>query len=372
MTKPFRVAAIGSTGKGNFGHGLDTAFKGLDGVDFVAVADDDPQGLEAAGKRTGARTRYSDYRDMLAQEKLDVVSIGPRWVDRRIEMASAAAKAGCHIYCEKPLAADLVEADKMLDACAKAGVKLTVAHQFRGMLPVRQAHQELTAGKFGKLIQMRARPKDDERGGGEELIVHGTHLMDLMIYFAGPPRWVSGYIGVGSRAATRDDRRNATEPLGPVAGDSVTATFGFDHGVRGFFDSTAKLHRDGRTPYGLLLECEEARLLIRSLGDVYIYAANAIVPENPMLTFQKLWVEEWHFYPDHKPRPMNDWIHRGNQILVKDFLNAIVQNKNPPTSGPDARLALEMIQGVYASHFASGARMSIPLQQRQHPLGTID
>ena len=75
MARRYRAAAIGSTGKGNFGHGLDTALKGIDGVDLVAIADDDPKGLIAAGKKTGIANLYADYREMLTRENLDVVSI---------------------------------------------------------------------------------------------------------------------------------------------------------------------------------------------------------------------------------------------------------------------------------------------------------
>lgn len=370
MNKRIRAAAIGSTPRGGFGHGLDTAFKNVDGVDLVAIADDDPKGLEAAGKRTGARALYRDYSEMLAKEKPDVVSVGPRWVDQRVAMVTAAAQAGCHIYCEKPLAADLADADAMLAACAKAGVKMAVAHQFRAMPPVRQALADVRAGKYGPLLRLRARPKDDHRGGGEELIVHGTHLMDLMIAFAGPPRWVSGHLAVGGRDATKADKRQATEPLGPVAGDSVAATFGFDGGVRGFFDSTVKMHRNDRPVYGVLVECAEASLLIRSPGDVFVYPAASAVPENAKLAWQKIWVQDWHFTPDHKPRPLNDWIHRGNTVLVRGLLDAVEQKRSPTASGDDARLALEMIQGVYASHFAGGRRLPVPLKERRHPLET--
>src|SRR5262249_54554494 len=151
------------------------------------------RGLESAGRRTGAKRLYRDYRDMLRKEKPDVVAVGPRWVDQRVEMVTACAEAGCHVYCEKPLAADLADADAMLAACAKAKVLIAAAPQSRAMPPIRQALATLSAGKYGKRVRLRARPKDDHRGGGEELIVHGTHLMDLMVWIAGAPRWVSGH-----------------------------------------------------------------------------------------------------------------------------------------------------------------------------------
>ena len=117
------------------------------------------------------------------------------------------------------------------------GVKIALAHQFRGMPPVQRAIRDVRAGKYGKLLRMYARPKDDHRGGGEELTVHGTHLFDMMIAFAGRPRWVSGHIAVGHRNATERDRREGNEPVGPIAGDSIAATFGFSSGVHGFFHS---------------------------------------------------------------------------------------------------------------------------------------
>lgn len=368
MAKTYRAAVIGSTAKGGYGHGLDTAFRNVENVQVVAIADDSPQGLQAAGRKLNVARLYSDYREMLAKEKPDIVSIGPRWVTERVAMVSAAAEAGCHIYCEKPFAGDLVAADAMLAACNKARVKIAVAHQFAGMAPVRQALADLKAGKFGKLLRMWSRPKDDPRGGGEELIVHGTHLFNLMIAIAGDPRWASGHITMGGRDVTKADVRKGNEPVGPIAGDSISAAFGFDNGVRAFFDSTANQARAGRDLYGLLVECETATLNLRSPGDIYVYPAPLVQPENAKFAWEKIWVEQWHFTPEHKPRPMNDWIDRGNAVLVRDLLAAIEQDREPPASGRAAHLITEMIQGVYASHFEGGRRLPIPLAVRTHPL----
>ena len=114
--KMYRAAAIGRTGGGNYGHGLHLAYKGLDNVEFVAVADPDDAGREKARAETGAKRAYSDYHNMLSEEDLDIVSVCPRWVDCHLEMVLACIDAGCHVYCEKPIAMSLKDGDTMMEA----------------------------------------------------------------------------------------------------------------------------------------------------------------------------------------------------------------------------------------------------------------
>lgn len=370
MGQRLRAAAIGSTKRGGFGHGHDVVFMGLETVEFIAIADDDAAGRESIVKKTGVPRAYADYRELLAKERPDIVSIGPRWVDQRVAMVEAAAQAGCHIYCEKPLAGDLADADRMLDACQRAGVRIAVAHQSRATPPVQTTLAEMRHGRFGKLLRMRARGKEDRRGGGEDLIVLGTHVIDLMTLFAGVPRWASGCIAHDNRMVRREDRRLPSEPVGVIAGNNISATFGFDAGVFASFESRADVSRSGRSPFGVFLECEEATICIRG-GEVYLYPGSTVVPEDEKAAWKKVWVEDWHFYPDHKPRPMGNWIERGNKILVRDLIDAVAQKRKPLSSGDDARMALELIQGIYASHLSGGLRVTIPLANRRHPLTDV-
>lgn len=76
-TAKFRVAIIGRTGKGDYGHGLDVVWHEIEQADVVAVADPDPQGRAAAAERTGAPRAYSDYRQMLEKERPQIVSVAP-------------------------------------------------------------------------------------------------------------------------------------------------------------------------------------------------------------------------------------------------------------------------------------------------------
>lgn len=364
----YRVGIIGSTKRGGYGHGMDTAFKDAALFEVVAVADDDPDGLAATGKRLGITRLYADFREMLAKEKPDIAGIGPRWVSDRVAMVSAAAAAGCHIFLEKPLAATLRDADAMLAACERAKVKCALAHQLRAMPPLRQAFADIRAGKFGKVLRLYGQPTDDARGGGEELIVHGTHFFDLMISLAGPPRWVSAHLAAGDRDVTPDDKHEGREPVGPIAGDSAAVMIGFDHGVRGFWNSTASLNREG-VIYGLLIQCEKATICMRTRGEVFVYPGPVIEPENDQRAWEKVWVESWHFTAEHKPDPLKDYLLRGNQTLVRELVAAIENNTEPAASLRDAVLVTEIIQGAYASHFAGGKRLPIPLADRRHPLG---
>ena len=112
--KTYKAAAIGSTGAGNFGHGLHLPYKRLDHVEMISVADEDETGRAKAQSDSRAKRAYKDYRVMLREEDLDIVSVSPRWLDQRLEMVLACVEAGCHVYCEKPFAISLEDGDQMV------------------------------------------------------------------------------------------------------------------------------------------------------------------------------------------------------------------------------------------------------------------
>src|SRR6476646_12090525 len=117
MANKYRVAVIGRTGKGNYGHGLDTVWLKCDKAEIVAVADENEAGRAAAVKRLSAKAAYADYREMLAKEKPQIVSVADRWPDCHREMVVACAEAGASIFLEKPVAQTLQQADEMVAAC---------------------------------------------------------------------------------------------------------------------------------------------------------------------------------------------------------------------------------------------------------------
>src|SRR3954451_10328774 len=117
--KRYRVAIIGRTGKGNYGHGLDTVWLNNDRAEIVAVADEDEKGRAAAATRLKAPNAYADYKEMLAKEKPQIVSAADRFLDTHRDMVIACAEVGASMFLEKPLCRTLAEADEMIAACDK-------------------------------------------------------------------------------------------------------------------------------------------------------------------------------------------------------------------------------------------------------------
>src|SRR5437868_2906835 len=157
MLKTYRVAVIGRTGKGNYGHGLDVVWKEIDGVEIVAVADEDEKGRTAATERLGTKNAYADYQTMLDKVQPHIVSVAPRYPDCHRDMVIACAKAGASILLEKPMARTLAEADEMVTACETHHVKLAIAHQTRYSPRLKRVRELLADGKLGDLLEMHAR-----------------------------------------------------------------------------------------------------------------------------------------------------------------------------------------------------------------------
>ncbi|MEO7650858.1 MAG: Gfo/Idh/MocA family oxidoreductase [Bryobacteraceae bacterium] len=355
MPKTYRVAVIGRTGKGNYGHGLDSVWKLFPNVKVVAIADEDPAGLAKAGGRLGVRALYADYQKMLRAEKPDVVAVSPRWVDCHHDMVIAAAEAHASIYMEKPIARTLAEADRMIRACDSAHVKLAVAHQMRISPNLDLVRERIKAGAIGELQEMRGRGKEDARVGGEDMMVLGPHIMDLMRQFAGDPQWAFGRVTAQDRDITRRDAVEGPEGMGLIAGDAIAGSFAFAGGLTGYFSSKRSPEKSGKR-FGLDL-----------YGSLGIISIRAGIDPTVQICASPQWnTAPWMplELPGNPPRRSNDV---ANGALVADLLEAIEQDRPPKSSGADARWNLEMVHALYRSQ-RSGKREPLPAQSREHPL----
>jgi predicted dehydrogenase len=261
-----KAAVIGHTGKGNYGHELDLVFNDRPNIEVVAVADPDAAGRAKAAARCKAAREYPDYRQMLEKEKPDLVCVAPRWTDQHHAMTLAALQIGAHAYLEKPFTQTLAEADDLLAVAEKAGLKIAVAHQMRLAPSIRFVKKALEDGAIGQLLEIRAHGKQDTRAGGEDMVVLGTHLFDLMRLFAGDASWCAARVLQEGREVTLKDARTPAENIGPVVGDEIQAQFAFANGVNGSFTSRGK-NRQTAGHWGL--ELVGVKGVVKILADVY-------------------------------------------------------------------------------------------------------
>ena len=365
----YRAGAIGRTGRGNWGHGLDTAFVGTPGVDFVAVADDDPDGLRDAGERTGAGALYGDYREMLERERLDFVAVCPRWLGARAEMVIAATDAGVRgIFCEKPFARTLAEADAMLEACERAGTRVAVAH--RRANPYEQRTKSMVdEGAIGELQSLRGQGKCDHRSGAEDLMVLGTHMMDSMRYVAGSDVvWASGRVTQDGRDVAVEDIREGDEEMGLIAGNGVYATYAFENGVTASFESQPVEMPPGGSSslFGFEAYGTQGIISVRNSpsGNMFVYPHSRWIPGSKD-EWMPVVIEEWE--REQRERGVSSTA-LSNKIIVNELIQAVDEDRDVvfSSSGKDGRAAIEMIMAVHESH-RLGERVYFPLENRENP-----
>jgi predicted dehydrogenase len=362
--KTVRVAVIGRTGKGNYGHGLDTIWLQVPNVEIVAVADENEKGRAAAVAKLRAKAGYADYREMLAKERPQVVSVADRWPDCHRDMVLACAEHGANIFLEKPAARTLQEADEMVAACEKHHVKCAVAHQTRYSPRVKVIRDLIGEGKIGDVIELHGHGKEDQRGGGEDLMVLGTHTFDLMRYLVGDARWCFARINQSGRKAVAGDVRPGGEQIGPIVGDHITATYGFDGLAVGRY-TTLKAKAGAGSRFSLEIRGTKGMIHVGfgALPPAYLCEDPAWMPGKSKAAWQQITSAGVG-----KPEPLKAGdVGNGNIWCVQDLLKAVAEDRQPLDGIADGRAALEMILAVYESHRTEKA-VELPLKNRKHPL----
>ena len=363
MNKTYRVAIIGSTGRGNYGHGLDTVWRAIPQAEVAGVADDDKAGLAAAVERTGAKTGYSDYRQMLETEKPDIVAIGPRWIDRHHAMVMTCAEYGCHMYMEKPFCRTLEEADEMVSVCEMKHLKLAIAHGCRYTPQLTVARDLIREGAIGDILELRARGKEDaRRGGGEDLWVLGTHMLDLMRAIAGDVASCFAVVTQAGKPVRQGDVTEGNEGIGPLAGDGIDAMYTFGSGIPGYF-ATHRGQAGNPSRFGLKVFGSKGVLEFQSgyLKTAYLLKDPSWSPGRSGAAWQPI-SSNGVGQPETRTAP-----HRGNAAAVLDLIDAIEKDRQPVSGLYDARAATEMIVAVFESHRLGGP-VQFPLENRKNPL----
>jgi predicted dehydrogenase len=361
-----RVAVIGHTGRGNYGHGLDTMWQHLPETEIVAVADADAKGLEAELKKLNAGQGFADYRKMLAETKPDIVAIGPRHVDQHRDMALAAIESGARgIYMEKPFCRTPAEADEIIAACERRKVRLAVAHRNRWH-PVLPVLQRLIAGDaIGRVLEIRARGKEDQRGGPLDLWVLGSHVLNLATVFAGKPLACAATVQQDGRPVTRAAVKEGDEGVGPLAGNEVHARFEMERGIPVFFDSVANA---GVRSAGFGIQIIGTKGIFDLRADTE--PAAHFLPGNPFQPVKE--PRAWTTVTTGgigQPEPVASLgkLMADHVIPGRDLIAAIREGREPLCSVRDGAATVEMICAVFESHRQGGQRVTLPLKSRVNP-----
>jgi len=362
-----RVAVIGHTGRGNFGHGLDTMWLELPEVDVVGVADADEKGLAGAVKKLGLTRGFADYRAMLAEVKPDIAAIGMRHVDQHRDATLAAVNAGVRgIYIEKPFCRTLAEADEIVAACDQAQVKLAIAHRNRWHPVLPTIARLVEEGAIGRLLELRARGKEDARGGALDLWVLGSHLLNLVNYFGGRPLACSASVLQAGRPLVRADLQDGAEGLGLLAGNAVHARFEMERGVPAFFDSVQNAG-EKESGFGLQVIGTKGIIDLRIDADPLAHFL-AGSPFRPVKE-PRAWVpiSSSGIGQPESPADIGKQVMR-HLVGARDLIAAMREDRQPLCSAHDGRTIVEMITAVFESHRLGGQRVAFPLETRENPL----
>jgi len=173
------------------------------GVEVVALCDVKPAALERTRRQQGLDLpTWNDYRKMLAEAEIDVVSVcTPNFM--HMPATVAALKAGKHVLCEKPIARNAREAGAMVAAAKKYRRKLMIGQQWRWHDKAQVLRRAIDSGALGDIYYVRGHSLrrrgipgwgnfiDKEVQGGGPMVDIGVHILDLMLYLMDFPKPVT-------------------------------------------------------------------------------------------------------------------------------------------------------------------------------------
>lgn len=354
----WKVGVMGITGRGNYGHGLDTVWLRVPEAEIAGVSDPDAGGLAAAQKRLNVRAGFGDFREMLERVKPDLVSVASRYVDGHFEMIKAAIEHGVRgIYVEKPFVRTSGEGRAILALARERGAKVAIAHRNRYHPALPEALRLIRSGVLGRPLEIRGRGKEDARGGGQDLWVLGSHLLNLVPVFAGTPEGCSASIFEKGREATASDSKEGDEGIGLILGDEIHARFDTASGVP-FFFSSKKNAGDKSAGFGLQVICSEGIISVRMDAEPMIHVRRG----NPFLPSAE--TASWEVVSSGglgKPEPIENIkeLVAGHIAPVRDLIESITTDRQPLCGAADGLSTIRMIESVFESHRQGGGRVKI-------------
>lgn len=322
-------------------------------VELVAVADVREENAIRAAREFGAQAYYTDYRELLDRGDLDYVDIcTPEFL--HADQTEAAAAAGVHVLCEKPMSATVEEADRMIAACKRAGVKLMIAHSRRFTGRYRQIRAAIERGDIGEVRYVREnerrprsmydsldlgtgywQPEGDQPWVANAKYSQGAALTNA-VHETDLARWFVGRNPVSVYAEARILTKGAEVP------DMISYTVEFENGAIGAAEIVNQLPRG--YPYFHMME------VIGRAGRI-----QAVDPPMSPLT-----IADMNGVTQTMNFPTLLHVDQAYVEEIEAFARAILSDSQPPMSPYDARAAVELsVAAVQSSK--SRQPMRLPL-----------
>ena len=335
----------GIVGCGVIGYWHDRAVRAnADRAQVVAYCDTDLSRAEAFNQKyaAGNATTYNDVRALVRDPNVDVISVcTPSGL--HLEPVLAAAEAGVHVLCEKPLEITLERIDRMIEAAEKARIKLGVVFQRRTYEPVQRIKRAVDAGEFGKLTLADAYLKfyrtrsyyrsASWRGtwaldGGGALMNQGIHGIDLLLWFAGEVRSVQA------------KARTLARPI--ETEDTAVALLEFASGALGVVEGSTAANPE--QPMRVALQGTAGSVLLED-AKIAFWAAGG--DDEKKAEVRELRPEEAE--PAGGKLSGDDLAGLGHVRLVADLLDAVEHDRPPLITPQEGRRSVELILAIYES-----------------------
>src|SRR5882672_4177050 len=364
------------------------SLKRVAGAEIVAVTSPTGDHAEKFAKKHGIARSFRDFGKFISVEEMDVIVLGcPNHL--HCEYTEAAAKAGKHVICEKPLARNLQEADRMIAVCTKAGVKLMYAEELCFCPKYVRLKRLVDEGAIGRPYLVKQAEKHDgphsgwfwdvEKSGGGVTLDMGCHAFE---YF----RWL---LGKPVNEGKKDEKKNVSgeqtqsheTPLGTIVplkkprATSVYADMGtFVHTDKTRGDDNAiiivRFETDDGVCVGMAEESWSKKGGMDDTSEVYGSAGVAYADRlqgNSIMTYS----DKGYSYAVEKAGTTKGWSFTAWEELwnygfpqeFEHFIDCVANDKEPLESGEDGRAVLEIILAAYASA-GSGKRIELPFSPK--------
>lgn len=323
-----RSAVVGC---GNISRSHFDALASCENAELAAVCDNQKDRADAAAEKYGVKAYY-DLNDLLADGKADVVHIcTPHYLHP--SMSIAALEAGCHVFCEKPMAIRYDDALRVKAAAEKSGKYFGVCFQNRYNTSSRIVKETMESGRLGKILGARSivawdrdenyyladawRGKIDTEGGGV-MINQAIHTLDLTAWFIGSP--------VTDIRASISTKRLADFI---EVEDTADLLMQYENGARGVFYAT--ICSAGNSPIEVEVYCERGKI---TLSDALTIRENGKPAE---------------VYEIDRPTGAKAYWGTGHTHIINDFYDSIVTGRPFAVDAQEAIKSARMTEMIYKS-----------------------